>query len=800
MTTSRILPVLLITLLACGCSDDQGPELQPKDVSGYVIKGPVGGASVEIRTIGPDGRPDALVAGPVQTAANGSWSATIPDGQDKRLLVVARGGEYTDEATEATVELTSEQELVGYLNTAVADIAIVTPLTHAIHLGAARLIGDQDMGVGAAWDARCEAFEDLAFDPLTTVPGAAGSAAEERYAAFLAGFCTLAQDPQLAGLGGNAFDVVAALSEDLSDGKLDARGPAGSEVLVGGEPLPAMDAAGVTALVDAAEEAAGTDDLWGTVIIDPLVVDCPTLLAVAHDELEDVLYEEINADEPDRPADIDFRRPRDLYEEVLACDPDNIEAHFALSLLELAVLSADAEVNQAFDEWKAYLDEAVPFETDPPTMSRFGRFGLADGSEIFSLPTEVVKGSVLGLLRLGRFEDEVPQISGLQAILQAKVIPAVTRAIDHLDEVIEQAPTYEFTITPKMQGDLDEESLQADRTDFLATRGALCGLRAACRVAIAYEASMPQYDEANVYAALDQETGTWLRLRPGGGAQMEAVPADLLAAADHLDQAISALFAEIDAGDNQDDEIIKIGPDLPSRADIEEFQDDELPRIRRSLAGPTQEVYDWDGDESTPEVSMTVNLRGFFIDPVQDFKALLPPYELSTETVPYEEDWTYREPVHEITVDVPETGYVYSTYCSRYYEDFELDYEYCDDEPVWLRDAIDEAIDLELAALQADPDWVGDLWCNAYFTGGMLQAGTHTIQIHVDLGYGLAETWVTIPVVTFEADTYQEWTAGFPDPTISGMFPEFTSAAELLDVFGMRANDWEKVVRIDWVD
>jgi hypothetical protein len=530
----------------------------------------------------------------------------------------------------------------------------------------------------------------------------------------------------------------------------------------------------------------------GTTTITGGSTPCDETLQTARNSLEDILFFEINDANPQRPSDVDIRQAMTDYQAVLECEPANAEAHFVMSLLEIATLSTDASVNAAFDEWDTYLATYTPFETDPPGLIGPGPFGLPERG-VFSLPVEVVRRSVLASMRAG-LQGGVPQISTTQAILETKVIPAATRAIDHIGRVLND-PAYEFTITPKMQGDMLEDPLVADRTDFLAVRAILHGLRAATRAAVGYEVSMANYDETAILAALNQSDGTWLGLRPGGASHMAGVPADLLAAAHDLDNAITSLFAEIDGGDNQDDEIIKIGPNLPTRSELTDFQSNELSRIMRSLQGPTAELYDWDFNPATPDVVLTIDLHGFFTDPPQNLKTLAPPYVVSTEVIPFSEHYFYGNVTRQVGVDVPQAGVSYA-WCQLSYSNFELAFDYCSGD-AWLQAALRSALESEATLIRARPDWAGDLYVYASFYGA-LAAGPQTIDLRISVSYSAADTWVAVPILTFDANSYAEWAASWPDPTLGGLFPAAISTAELLTIFGMSEHDWGKVLRLDW--
>jgi hypothetical protein len=452
-------------------------------------------------------------------------------------------------------------------------------------------------------------------------------------------------------------------------------------------------------------------------------------------------------------------------------------------------------VNAANDEWKAYLDTTTPFETDPPGVDEFSSFGIPNAGLALTVPVEAVRRSVLAMVYATQLGN-VPQISGIQDILATRVIPAATRAIVHLDPVVADVD-FEFEITPRMQGDDLEEPLFADHTDFLVTRGALYALRAACRAAVSYELDMPTHDESGILGALEQTNGSWLRLRGGDPQHMRAIPSDLLAAAADADAAITSLFDEIDSGDDQDDEIFKISPNLRTRSDLAEFQSDELRRITQSLTQPTRHVYDWDFDDSTPEVPLTVDLEAFFDDPIEDFKTLIPTYQLSVETVPDDLHFMIVEDEETVAVEVPESGSVDFGSCALSYSDYELQYEQCRHEQAWLAAALREVAETKAATILSRPDWGGYLYIYVLFSGKILEAGPQIIEVGTLLSYSSGRTWRSIPVVTFEADTFEEWAAQI-DPTFGGLFVDPPGSVGLLQTFGYRPQIWEKVVEVDW--
>jgi hypothetical protein len=50
----------------------------------------------------------------------------------------------------------------------------------------------------------------------------------------------------------------------------------------------------------------------------------------------------------------------------------------------------------------------------------------------------------------------------------------------------------------------------------------------------------------------------------------------------------------------------------------------------------------------------------------------------------------------------------------------------------------------------------------------------------------------TYPVITWQADTFDEWKNSWPDPTFNSIFPNWT-VDDLMEFFDMDEEDWEKV-------
>ena len=265
---------------------------------------------------------------------------------------------------------------------------------------------------------------------------------------------------------------------------------------------------------------------------DALVNSADSVLAL-------VLFDELGA-RPQRPSDVNLQAPYQYYNQAYQSPnltaEGRVRARFGLGVLGLLILTSDGEVNAAFDEWKAYLQNRVPFEIVPSPHAPLGiPASFTSAREALNLPFDLVPLSLVSLVRSPLGAPD-PQLSRLQAILHDRVLPRLTEAITHLDAVAADAG-FTFEVTPAMQGDLLADPIEIDHTDILALRAAVKLLSSFCRVAVAYTLNFPAYDEASLLAAI-QPNSSWLGLAGDGAAQMGLAQLDLLGSVDDVSGAI----------------------------------------------------------------------------------------------------------------------------------------------------------------------------------------------------------------------------------------------------------------------
>ena len=218
--------------------------------------------------------------------------------------------------------------------------------------------------------------------------------------------------------------------------------------------------------------------------------------------------------------------------------------------------------------------------------------------------------------------------------------------------------------------------------------------------------------------------------------------------------------------------------------------------LRNSLLGPVTRIDNWDLNRYTPDVALTLNIKAFFENPVSDWKKMSPPYAVSLDTVAYQQDNNYSFSAPKVRVTAPESGF-FSGDCEIRYSDFELDPPVCTG-PAWLTAPLQALVGAEIAPILLVPGWSGDASVNAR-ASKVFSAGTDSVTVSLNINYGTATRWVTILILTFDADSFEEWEADFPDPRINGLFPTAISADQILQVFDVEPHEWRKVLRINWL-
>ncbi len=270
------LAASLLAMAAWGCGGGSSGGA-PRSVSGGVLKGMVGGATVKLFALGAGGARGAQL-GAATTGATGGFTATLTAAPGGPFLAEASGGSYVDEATGATVALSASDVLTAIVPADTTWISI-TPFTH---MAAARALALAAAGtpVGTAADAcNAQVAQQLGLSDLAGTPAiaatdgtrlATATLAERVQALVVAGLAREAAD-----LGVRAIDLAAALALDLADGQLDGlqgTTPILVPLIAGGSvALPATaGTTGLQAAIDAFAASAANRTNLATAIVAPV--------------------------------------------------------------------------------------------------------------------------------------------------------------------------------------------------------------------------------------------------------------------------------------------------------------------------------------------------------------------------------------------------------------------------------------------------------------------------------------------------------------------------------------------------
>ncbi len=316
-----------------------------------------------------------------------------------------------------------------------------------------------------------------------------------------------------------------------------------------------------------------------------------------------------------------FKLARDLYAEAFLLDPNNLDANLGYAVTQIVLIKDDGEIRRLRDEWIDFVENS---DVTGPEISLFKISPLIDAGDL-SLNEHKFTSTLYQSSRL--ILQDPPLASEMQAAIRDIMLPSFEIAIDRMNTITESdsAEEYIFMVTSEMQGsevDVQEDPVELDLTDFKAFYASLLSARAVFRIFLAYDLDVTSYDSSGFVEALQQNSDFFTLT---DASEVSRARADLTKAANLVLEGITFLRNETD---NQDDDFITVDPG----------EEDELNEIETtvtdflsSLNGEVTLTEDFDDDESTPDVSLTISLRNFFETPPTNPKQLLPSYMIQND-------------------------------------------------------------------------------------------------------------------------------------------------------------------------
>ena len=324
----------------------------------------------------------------------------------------------------------------------------------------------------------------------------------------------------------------------------------------------------------------------------------------------------------------DFGPARAKFEEALAKDANQPEAHLGMAIVIIGEMGQDAQIQALLGEFPVGLYRSMT-PSRPVGLARvFEEPAVQSGTRLLT-----TKGLLDyfygGMMRVAQ-EGPGP-IGQMQNLAQQVVLPIITLATNHLNQV-DSRVGWSLTLTPAMTG--NSTTLIVDRTDIFALNGLMHALKAMMHMFVAYDLDLPMnaetYEEslAAQVAAFDQAEGTLMKLRSGGAANLTSAHTTLLAAIQKIFDFRISLLAE--TGD-QSNHLIKIDPtgeEGPTADGLQEIAE-ELGEIAYALNNQVDLVDDFSGDGI--EQTLKLDIKRLFTHPIADFKQAMPPYEWDGE-------------------------------------------------------------------------------------------------------------------------------------------------------------------------
>ncbi len=628
-------------------------------------------------------------------------------------------------------------------------------------------------------------------------------------------------------------------------------------------------------------------------------VDVSEDVQVADQALEDV-FEALYSTDPESVEDIDFTSANELYNEALSQNPDDPGANFGAGMTGLLIVTQDSEFNQALEDWSEYVDEEDFFDTEEDSLGKLlrinnngYRYGLPKSAQAFRVPSMVTILDQLPIkstpksFELKRDGSNL-ELEEIQNLIENEFVSRLSYAIERLAKVVGKGFT--FTITPQMMGDIEQDPIVLDDTEFYLTKAFLHSLRSICYTIITYNVNVPYYDWENNEGDFEifEQNSDFLTIRSGQENSLPNAHAD-------LNSIVSCISSSLDFLENDDD----IEYDLILYTDVQELENEMVTEIGHTIQELLDEAdsvlnndtevtisfEDWEWDDGQESISfyvdydeyisfgysyywgygyngpylenygdvpddislavdarltvlmseyqniecltiycnyegyalpeeelnttiywdvewvvetehnVTINISNFLTSPPNNLKELLPGYSVDVGTW-YDWDWqnqiAWDSDYISFNITVDESDYYDFDYSKEIdpYGNIDIDSWGNIDVPQNVIDIVDARFD-ELISQYGSNTYMIRV---SIYWNGYLNVGVNNVYDYLywevyeveEYGSGI------YPILTWNADTFDEWIGAWPDATFSGLLPGMTAEKLFIEIFEMDEDDWEK--------
>lgn len=503
---------------------------------------------------------------------------------------------------------------------------------------------------------------------------------------------------------------------------------------------------------------------------------------------------------PQNISDVDFTAINSLYRQAVEYDPQNPQANFGAGVTELLMITQNQAFQEEITRWQNFIATSTMFGVPIGNLG-----GMAKSSPspqlLLNNPLQLQPESSMmtpkmflkAATSLPEFVlDDPPNFSDFQDLIETDILDRINYSLDRL-AVVEEHPAFTFYITPQMQGNTGigtADSLELDLTEVYLFDAQLQAAKLLSYLAISYSVDMDPYDSSAIENRLAQD-GDFLTLRKEG--TMESSYAGLTGIVEKLSSAIVFLGNE---KDDQTNDIIVISAD-PEAPNPVVITPQDLATLQNAailgssvLSEPYMILDDFNHDGQIEQLN--VDFSALFSPEIQDFKDFLPPYSVSTGTDTAEQNvYESDQYVISTTVTPDSAGDYYYGYSISWYPESE---EYEDEYGSILLPEIKSLVRAKYDSIKTA---LGENLDNIYFQvnwDGHLDEGENQVMVPVYYGYGgkVQSFAFVYPIITWNADSFEEWANSIPEPTINGIFPDFTSGMDMVTFFGYTGETWQK--------
>jgi hypothetical protein len=373
------------------------------------------------------------------------------------------------------------------------------------------------------------------------------------------------------------------------------------------------------------------------------------------------------------------------------------------------------------------------------------------------------------------------------------ILPVVDEAISSM-AAVESDSSFNFVINYNLN-DMTDGETEFDLTDVYAMEAMLYALQGGLQSALGYNLDFTSHDSLGIVTHLAPGSD-FLTLNPGGAAILDDAQESLETAVESMAAALTMVASETDDQTN----------DFMTFESTEEWAQAQADNAQMlaALNGPIT-IFDEDNDSD----SLRIDLSQALLNPIPDFKALLPPYEVSTgRDSSY--GWNSMQLLvehSESSVDVDEfdfnnTPVVFQlTYLRGNGNEF-LQSQLTVNGLTFNIGPEDEAM-LPVALWSAYQDFLAKVaeyeletlfpYVDIYFywSGNITNGSSLDLTAYMNIEVEYLDGIYVTPRFIWEANTYAEWLNAWPDPTFNGIFPDVTNT-DLEWLLGFDADGWSK--------